>query len=67
MAYGVDVRDLFRQSGAFVGKVLAGGRPADLPVERPSRFRLVINLSTARTMGITLPGVLLARADELVE
>ena len=67
MAYGVSVPDLFRQAGEIVGKVLAGARPADQPVGRPTRFRLVVNLSTARTMGITMPNVLLARADEVVE
>jgi putative tryptophan/tyrosine transport system substrate-binding protein len=67
MAYGVSVADLFRQAGEIVGKLLAGAPPADLPVERPSRFRLVVNLTTARTLGLKLPEVLLARADDVLE
>lgn len=67
LAYGVSIVDLFRQSGEVVGKVLTGTRPADLPVERPSRFRLVANVGAAKAMGLTLPAVLLARADEVVE
>ena len=67
MAYGVNIVDLFRQGGEIVGKVLAGAAPADLPVERPSRFRLVVNLTTARALAITIPPVILARADEVME
>ncbi len=67
MAYGISIVDLFRQGGEVVGKVLAGASPAELPVERPSRFRLVVNAGTARAMGLTLPDVVLARADEVVE
>jgi len=67
MAYGISIVDLFRQGGEVVGKVLAGAAPADLPVERPSRFRLVVNAGTARAMGLTIPDVTLARADEVVE
>jgi putative ABC transport system substrate-binding protein len=67
LAYGVNVPDLFRQAGELVGKLLAGARPADQPVGQPSRFRLVVNLATARTLGLKIPDVLLARADEVVE
>jgi putative ABC transport system substrate-binding protein len=67
MAYGISIVDLFRQGGEVVGKVLAGTAPAELPVERPSRFRLVVNATTAKAMGLTLPGVVLARADEVLE
>ena len=67
MAYGISIVDLFRQGGEVVGKVLAGAAPADLPVERPSRFRLVVNAGTARAMGLAIPSVLLARADEVIE
>jgi putative ABC transport system substrate-binding protein len=67
IAYGTDLFDLFRQAGEIVGKVLAGARPADLPVERPSRFRLVVNLTTAKTLGIVIPPVVLLRADEVIE
>jgi putative ABC transport system substrate-binding protein len=67
MAYGISIVDLFRQGGEVVGKVLAGTTPAELPVERPSRFRLVVNTATAKAMGLTIPGVVLARADEVIE
>src|SRR6266851_1976952 len=67
IAYGTDLFDLFRQAGEIVGKVLAGAKPADLPVERPSRFRLVVNLRTAKTLGLVVPPVVLLRADEVIE
>jgi putative ABC transport system substrate-binding protein len=67
VAYGVETSDLFRQAGELTGKVLAGARPADLPVERPSRFRLVVNLRTARELGITLASMVLLTADEVIE
>ena len=67
IAYGTDLFDLFRQAGEIVGKVLAGAKPADLPVERPSRFRLVVNLTTAKTLGLVIPPVVLLRADEVIE
>ena len=67
MAYGTNLTDLFRQAGEIVGKVLAGTRPADLPVERPSRFELVVNLKTAAALGLAIPQVVQLRADRLVE
>jgi len=67
MAYGISIVDLFRQGGEVVGKALAGTAPADLPVERPSRVRLVVNAATARAMGLKIPDVVLARSDEVVE
>jgi putative ABC transport system substrate-binding protein len=67
LAYGPDPIDLFRQTGTMVGKVLAGTAPADLPVERPARFQLVVNLRTARALGLTIPTGLLIRADEVIE
>jgi putative ABC transport system substrate-binding protein len=67
IAYGTALLDLFGQSGEIVGKVLAGTNPADLPVERPSRFQLVINLHTAKALGVTVPPLLLARADNVIE
>jgi putative ABC transport system substrate-binding protein len=67
LAYGPDIVDLFRQAGTMVGKVLTGTAPADLPVERPARFQLVVNLKTARALGLTIPTGLLLRADEVIE
>lgn len=67
VAYGTDQRDLFRQSGEIVGRVLAGTRPADLPVERPTRILLAVNMKTAAAMGVTIPQVLLLRADQVIE
>jgi putative tryptophan/tyrosine transport system substrate-binding protein len=67
LAYGPDPIDMFRQTGTMVGKVLAGTAPADLPVERPARFQLVVNLKTARALGLTIPTGLLIRADEVIE
>jgi putative tryptophan/tyrosine transport system substrate-binding protein len=67
VAYGVDLRDLFHQGGGIVAKVLAGTRPADLPAERPARFQLVVNLKTAKALGLPIQSVLLARADEVIE
>ena len=67
LAYGPKQLELYRQAGTMVGKVLTGAAPADLPVERPSKFQLVVNLKTARAMGIELPQTLLLLADEVIE
>ncbi len=67
IAYGTDQRDLFRQSGEIVARVLAGTGPADLPVERPSRILLAVNLKTAAALGLTIPQVILLRADQVIE
>ena len=67
MAYGVAHGDLFRQSAGYVDRILRGARPADLPVEQPTRVQLVVNLGTARALGLTIPPSVLARADEIVE
>jgi putative tryptophan/tyrosine transport system substrate-binding protein len=67
MSYGVDGPDSFRLSAAFVQKILQGTKPADLPVEQPTKFQLVINLKTAKTLGLTVPPALLSRADDVIE
>jgi putative tryptophan/tyrosine transport system substrate-binding protein len=67
IAYGTDQRDLYRQSGEIAGKVLGGAKPADLPVERPQRILLAVNMKTAATLGVTIPQVILLRADQVIE
>ena len=67
MAYGVDLLTMFRQSGRMVGKVLNGAKPAELPIERPTNFELVVNAKTAKSLGIELPTSILLRANEVIE
>jgi putative ABC transport system substrate-binding protein len=67
MAYGPNLLDTYRQLGGIVGKVLHGARPADLPAELPTRFELVLNLRTAKTLGLVIPQSVLLRANEVIE
>ena len=67
MSYGPNIPDLFRRAGDYVDKILRGAKPGDIPVEQPTKFDLVINLTTAKVLGLTIPEAFLVRADEVIE
>ena len=67
MTYGADLADILRRSVVFVDKILKGAEPSELTVEQPTKFELVINLQTAKSLGLTIPSLLLARVDEVIE
>jgi putative ABC transport system substrate-binding protein len=67
MSYGPNYSDLFRRAADFVDKILRGAKPADIPVEQPTKFELVINVKVAKALGLTIPEAFLLRADELIE
>jgi putative ABC transport system substrate-binding protein len=67
LSYGVDVLDIFRRAATYVDRILRGAKPAELPVQLPTKFEMVVNLKTAKALGLTVPQSILLRADEVIE